>query len=118
MTKRGGPPTRWPAASTCAKCSVPTLHPGDTLILDHLIPHQSAETLALIAQARAEVLFLPACSPEFNPIEKRWSKVKNHLRSSEARTLPELERAINGALPNVTAQDAQGWFSSCGYTLN
>jgi len=85
--------------------------------MDNLAPHKNAETLALIAQAGAQARFLPAYSPDFNPIEKMWSKVKNHLRSAEARTAEELQRAIATALAKVTAQDAAGWFASCGYSF-
>jgi transposase len=66
----------------------PSLRPGDLVIMDNLAPHKSDPTLALIARAGAEVLFLPAYSPDFNPIEKMWSKVKACLRSAQARTPP------------------------------
>ena len=94
----------------------PSLRPGDVVILDNLMPHKSAETLALIEAAGASVRFLPAYSPDLNPIEKMWSKVKASLRAAEARTRSELETAIAAALQSVTAQDAAGWFQSCGYT--
>lgn len=94
----------------------PSLRPGDVVILDNLMPHKSAETLALIEAAGASVRFLPAYSPDLNPIEKMWRKVKNSLRAAEARTLPDLELAVAAALQSVTAQDAAGWFQSCGYT--
>ena len=71
--------------------------------------------MALIEAAKASVCFLPAYSPDLNPIEKMWSKVKNHLRAAAARTLPELETAVAVALQSVTARDAEGWFHSCGY---
>jgi transposase len=58
----------------------PTLRPGDVLIMDNLSPHKSELTLGLIAQAGVQVLFLPPYSPDLNPIEKMWSKVKQHLR--------------------------------------
>jgi len=96
---------------------VPTLRPGDTVVMDNLAPHKSEPTLALIAQAGAEVLFLPAYSPDFNPIEKMWSKVKALLRSTEARTPDALVTAIGAALAQVTAKDALGWFVSCGYSF-
>jgi transposase len=95
----------------------PTLRRGDTVIMDNLSPHKSEPTLSLIAQAGAEVLFLPAYSPEFNPIEKMWSKVKASLRSSQARTQPALLRAIALALEGVTPQDAMNWFAHCGYSF-
>ncbi|MBL9151742.1 MAG: transposase, partial [Verrucomicrobiales bacterium] len=61
--------------------------------------------------------FLPAYSPDLNPIEKMWSKVKSSLRSAEARTPDELDKAIAAALEKVTQQDALGWFASCGYNF-
>ena len=94
----------------------PSLRPGDVVVMDNLRPHKSAETLALIEAAGASVRFLPAYSPDLNPIEKMWSKVKASLRSAEARSLPALEAAITAALQSVTSQDAEGWFHSCGYT--
>ena len=96
---------------------VPTLRPGDWVVMDNLSPHKSDPTLALIAQAGAQVLFLPAYSPDLNPIEKMWSKVKALLRAAEARTPADLVRAIGQALTQVTAQDALGWFVSCGYSF-
>ncbi len=96
---------------------VPTLRPGDIVIMDNLSPHKSDPTLALITNAGGQVLFLPAYSPDLNPIEKMWSKVKSLLRGAEARTLADLITAIGQALAKVTAQDALGWFASCGYSF-
>ena len=96
---------------------VPTLRPADVVIMDNLSPHKDESTLALIRQAGAEVLFLPAYSPDLNPIEKMWSKVKNFLRSAEARTQAALITAIGAALASITGQDAINWFASCGYTI-
>jgi len=95
----------------------PTLRPGDLVVMDNLSPHKSDQTLALIAQAGAEVRFLPAYSPDLNPIEKMWSKVKSYLRGAEARTLAALIEAIGRALQTVTPQDAINWFASCGYSF-
>lgn len=96
---------------------VPTLRVGDIVVMDNLAPHKNEETLALITQAGAQALFLPAYSPDLNPIEKMWSKLKNRLRSLEARTPAELQDAIAAALAEVTANDAAGWFASCGYSF-
>ena len=96
---------------------VPTLRSGDLVVMDNLSPHKSDPTLALINQAGAQVLFLPAYSPDLNPIEKMWSKVKALLRAIEARTPADLVKAIGQALAQVTAQDALGWFTSCGYSF-
>jgi len=95
----------------------PTLRPGDQVVMDNLAPHKSDPTIQLIEAVGAEVLFLPAYSPDFNPIEKMWSKVKSLLRSAEARTPDELVAAIGDALAKVTAKDALGWFVSCGYSF-
>jgi transposase len=96
---------------------VPTLRPGDIVVMDNLTPHKNPQTLALIEQAGAQALFLPAYSPDLNPIEKMWSKVKNRLRSLAARTAEELHKAIATALAEVTAKDAASWFASCGYSF-
>ena len=95
----------------------PALHPGDVVVMDNLGPHKNQATLNLITQAGAQALFLPAYSPDLNPIEKMWSKVKAGLRTAEARTQPALIEAMGAALGNVTRQDAMNWFLSCGYSF-
>jgi transposase len=95
----------------------PTLRPGDLVIMDNLSPHKSEPTLSLITAAGAQILFLPAYSPDLNPIEKMWSKVKSILRSVEARTEVALIEAIRAALAMVTPQDAMNWFACCGYSI-
>jgi transposase len=96
---------------------VPALKPDDIVVMDNLSPHKSDPTLALITARGAQVLFLPAYSPDLNPIEKMWSKIKHLLRGIEARTPTDLITAIGHALAKVTAQDALGWFASCGYSF-
>jgi transposase len=95
----------------------PTLRPGDLVVMDNLSPHKNAQTLQLITEVGAEVRFLPAYSPDLNPIEKMWSKVKQFLRSAEARNWEKLQAAIAAALATVTPQDALNWFASCGYSF-
>lgn len=95
----------------------PVLSSGDIVVMDNLSPHKNESTLTLIEAAGASVLFLPAYSPDLNPIEKMWSKIKQYLRSTEARTREELIEAIDRALQTVTAKDAMGWFTSCGYSF-
>jgi len=113
-----GGPTDTEVFRTYVRCVLtPTLRRGDIVIMDNLSPHKSELTLALIAQAGAQVLFLPPYSPDLNPIEKMWSKVKQHLRSAEARTEPDLLQAIGSALACITAKDAMHWFASCGYSF-
>jgi transposase len=96
---------------------LPTLQPGDIVVMDNLSPHKSDPTLALITQAGAQVQFLPAYSPDLNPIEMMWSKVKNWLRGAEPRTPSDLIGAIGQALAQVTPQDAVSWFAHCGYSF-
>ena len=92
----------------------PTLRPGDVVVLDNLGAHKDQAAMELIESAGAKVRFLPPYSPDFNPIEKMWSKIKEFLRSAKARTFDALLKAIGQALTSVTAQDGQGWFTSCG----
>ena len=99
------------------KVLCPTLRRGDIVVMDNLGAHKSPATLALIQAVGAEARFLPAYSPDFNPIEKMWSKLKAFLRSAEARTPEELDEAIGAALTKVTPKDARGWFASCGYSI-
>ena len=96
---------------------VPTLRSGDIVVLDNLGAHKNEATLALISAVGAQTRFLPAYSPDLNPIELMWSKVKALLRAAEARTESTLLQAIAQALAAVTANDAKGWFAHCGYSL-
>ena len=96
---------------------VPVLRPGDIVVMDNLGAHKNEHTLKRIQQAGAEVRFLPAYSPDLNPIEMMWSKVKALLRKAQARNHPDLLKAIAAALSCVTAQDALGWFAACGYNF-
>lgn len=95
---------------------VPTLRAGDIVVLDNLSAHKDQESQNLVEQAGAELRFLPPYSPDLNPIEKMWSKIKTFLRAAKARTEEDLYQAIGLALETVTPQDAEGWFRSCGYT--
>lgn len=95
---------------------VPSLRPGDIVILDNLASQKNQAALELIELAGAEARFLPPYSPDLDPIEKIWSKVKQILRSMKARTQETLIATIACALECVTQEDARGWFTSCGYT--
>jgi transposase len=88
---------------------------GDVVVMDNLSAHKNQETIDLIESAGAQLWFLPPYSPDLNPIEKMWSKVKSILRTLKARTEESLINAIAKALEAVTANDAKGWFESCGY---
>jgi len=95
----------------------PTLQPGDVVIMDNLSPHKGTAALSVIEKAGAETLFLPSYSPDLNPIEKMWSKVKSDLRTAEARDQQSLNDAIAAALGRITRQNAINWFASCGYSF-
>jgi len=95
----------------------PWLREGDIVIMDNLSPHKNEETRSLIEEKGGCVEFLPAYSPDLNPIEKMWSKVKQSLRSQQARTHDALISAVGVALNQVTAKDAMNWFASCGYSF-
>lgn len=94
---------------------LPTLKAGDIVILDNLSAHKSRHVRELIKSVGAELWYLPAYSPDLNPIEKMWSKIKSILRTLKARTKEALIRAIAKALEMVTVSDTKGWFESCGY---
>jgi transposase len=93
---------------------VPTLEAGDFVVLDNLGAHKSKHALDLIRAAGATPVFLPPYSPELNPIELAWSKLKGLLRDAKARTREALYEAIAAALDLITVQDAIGWFKHCG----
>jgi transposase len=88
---------------------------GDIVVLDNLSAHKDPEVIRAIQRSGASVWHLPPYSPDFNPIEPMWSKVKEILRSIKARTAEALLEAIGVALQAITATDAQGWFAHCGY---
>lgn len=95
----------------------PALRPGDVVLLDNLSSHKGTRARRAIEAAGAELLFLPPYSPDFNPIEKMWSKVKASLRTAARRTVPALWEAIGTAFQQVTGADCQGFFTSCGLPL-
>jgi transposase len=94
---------------------VPTLSDGDVIIMDNLSAHKSNAVIKAVEKVGARVLLLPPYSPDFNPIEKMFSKAKEGLRALSERTIPGLMNAIGTVLRTVTAKDICGWFQSCGY---
>ena len=100
------------------QCVVPTLRPGDILFMDNLPAHKVAGIEALVRGCGAHLIYLPPYSPDFNPIELAWSKVKTILRRLKARTFPDLIEALKQALLAITPQDIRGWFAHCGYAIN
>lgn len=95
----------------------PTLRPGDVVIMDNLSSHKGHKARELIEAAGAELLFLPAYSPDLNPIEMVFSKIKQLLRSLACRTRDALWNAMQSVLDAVTPSDALNCFRRCGYTL-
>jgi transposase len=96
-----------------AQCLAPALRHGAVVILDNLSAHKSAAITQLIENAGATVWYLPPYSPDYNPIEQMWSKVKAILKRVCARTHDALEEAIALALDAVSPEDSQGFFRHC-----
>src|SRR5277367_5394511 len=94
----------------------PNLQSGDIVVMDNLSVHKRDSVRVMVEECGAELRFLPPYSPDMNPIEKSWSKIKTALRAAATRTYEALDAAISAALKTVTAQDAVGWFTSCGYS--
>jgi transposase len=96
----------------------PRLEAGEVVVLDNLPAHKVAGVRALIEARGAQLLYLPPYSPDFNPIEQAWSKIKGLLRAVKARTLPLLDDAVTAALAAITPDNATGWFRHCGYRIH
>ena len=92
-------------------------NPADVVVMDNLAAHKVQGVPALIQDRGAQLRYLPPYSPDFNPIEKCWSKVKQLLRRAKARSLPALETAVADALAAVTPHNIQACFRHCGYAL-
>jgi transposase len=101
-----------------AQVLAPALRPGDVVVMDNLSSHKRARTRELIEAAGAAVMFLPPYSPDLNPIEMVFAKVKQLLRSLACRTRETLWNAMQWVLDQVSSSDAAGCFAHCGYTLH
>jgi transposase len=117
-----GPLLRFDGAMTTARFVgyiqhflAPTLRPGQVVVADNLRAHHSPAVRAAIEARGARFLPLPPYSPDFNPIEEAFSKVKQSLRRAQARTDDELRAATWTAFATITPSDAAGWFTHCGY---
>jgi transposase len=93
----------------------PGLREGQIVVMDNLRVHYSKRVQQAIEARGCRLLFLPAYSPDFSPIEETFSKLKAFLRRAEARTREALQEALAQSLMTVSAQDAHGWFEHCGY---
>lgn len=95
----------------------PQLRAGHCVVMDNLAAHKVAGVRGLIEATGARLLYLPPYSPDFNPIEKCWAQLKQHLRRAKARTVAALEQAIAEALGALTPHQAAACFRHCGYDL-
>jgi transposase len=93
----------------------PRLQPGQVVILDNLGAHKVAGVRERVEARGARLLYLPPYSPDFNPIEQAWSKIKHQLRTAKARLLEVLEQVAAEAISSITADNAIAWFRHCGY---
>jgi len=94
---------------------LPALRPGTTIVLDNLSVHRSPDVRKIITAADCHLRFLPAYSPDFNPIELAFSKLKTHLRGTASRTYDTLVAAIGDGMNQLSAPDATAWYEHCGY---
>jgi transposase len=97
---------------------IPHLRPGTVVLLDNATFHHGEDLRAKMEATGARVLFLPPYSPEYNPIEACWSKLKAWIRKCSPETIPVLRRALNQAIQQVSKCDAEGWFRHAGFSLN
>jgi transposase len=100
------------------KFLVPSLLPGDKVLLDNVKFHYSERSIKLIEAAGAGVIHIPTYSPDFNPIEECISKIKEALRKAKARTVRKLLKALAKIIEKVAVDDICGWFAHCGYTFS
>jgi len=91
----------------------PELRPEDVVVMDNLSAHKVEGVRQLIEATGAKLLYLPPYSPDLNPIEKAWSKIKQILRALKARSTETLDQAITEALMHITADNARAWFRLC-----
>jgi transposase len=97
------------------QCLVPTLQPGDIVVMDNLSSHKSQAVREIIEAAGAKVLYLLPYSPDLNPIEQAFAKLKAHLRAAEERSIPALWDRIGSILDNFPSDQCQNFFTHAGY---
>jgi len=96
---------------------VPNLRRGDIVVMDNLSAHKGAKVRTLIESAGCQLLYTPPYSPEFNPIEEAWAKLKDILRRAQTRTRDAFDFAVANAISQVRKADILGWFTYAGYRL-
>ena len=97
------------------ECLLPQLKDNDIVIMDNLSVHKNSFDVSKFEARNIKIKYLPAYSPDLNPIEKMWSKVKTNLRESQTTDVDALYLAIKDAFDSITPSNALGWFESCGY---
>lgn len=102
-------------AGFCEWLLAPALHPGDLVVMDNLSSHKSAQAVTAIEAVGAEVIYLPPYSPDLNPIENIFAKVKQLIRGLRPRSLNKIVDAVNQVLPKITLDDLYATFIHCGY---
>ena len=110
-----GPTTKTVFETYVEQVLAASLSPGQVVILDNLAAHKVERVRELVEARGRRLLFLPSYSPDLNPIEEAFSKIKGALRKAAARTREALVEAIAEALSSVTPKDVEGWFTHCGY---
>ena len=110
-----GPVNAETFAGYVEECLVPALEADDILILDNLPAHKSVRITQAVEDAGCKLVYLPPYSPDFNPIENMWSKVKASLRKTAARTFDALVDGVKDALHAISFEDCEGYFEHCGY---
>lgn len=101
----------------CQKFLRPCLQVGDIVVLDNLGAHKASQIEAIAKECSAQVIWLPPYSPDFSPIEQRWSKLKTYLRKVKARSKEQLDHAVAEGLKLITESDCRSWFKHCGYQV-
>lgn len=99
------------------KMLAPTLRPGDRVLMDNIKTHKGKQVEEIIQATGAKLRYLPRYSADFSPLEKCWSKLKELLRGTAARTTDVLEKGVKNAVDKITEKDVQGWFKHCGYCI-
>ena len=94
---------------------VPCLRPGDIVIMDNLGSHKSAELRRIIRAAGARLWYLPPYSPDLNPIEQAFAKIKHWMRAAQKRTVDEVWRHIGGLVSTIQARECSNYFTNAGY---
>jgi hypothetical protein len=87
------------------------------VVMDNLSAHKNSQVRETIEQCGAQVLYPTPYSPDFNPIEKCWTKIKECLRAAKARVVGTLDQAITAAITTIIPQNSTAWFKHCGYRI-